>query len=140
MNIIVLLPITSFYLVYNKFRIHYGPIGDKLHAKTTKMHNLRKKKIITTNSTIKKRMIELICSSSSAQQTQSSGRLLHVFYFGHYYRKTYRGIPGTAVLIHGIYRGRNFEYRPSLPKSDVHQKYYGISHTISNENICLVGL
>ena len=26
----------------------------------------------------------------------------------------YRGIPGTAVFFHGKYRGRNFEYRPSL--------------------------
>ena len=26
----------------------------------------------------------------------------------------YRGIPGTAVFFHGKYRGRNFEYRPSV--------------------------
>ena len=29
----------------------------------------------------------------------------------------HRGIPGTAVFFHGKYRGRNFEYRPSLPYS-----------------------
>jgi hypothetical protein len=30
------------------------------------------------------------------------------------FKKWYRGIPSTAVLFHGNYRGVNFQYRPSL--------------------------
>ena len=29
------------------------------------------------------------------------------------YQKKYRGIPGITVLFHSIYRGQNFEYRPT---------------------------
>ena len=32
----------------------------------------------------------------------------------------YRGIPGTTVFFQGKYRGRNFEYRPSLFCMPVH--------------------